>query len=82
MSAINKIKELRKTYEDTRPVNDFKELFLFVLKDKGFSEEDIKEAEGMIRDAWPDKEARQCWINWLEDYQENVMGLRKERKAA
>lgn len=83
MSAIDKIKEFKTSYQETRPASHFKELFLLVMKDKGFSEEDIKEAEQMIKTAWPDKDLRQCWINWLEDYRENVMGLRKdERKAA
>lgn len=64
---------------------NFRELFLFVLKDKGFSDDDIKEAEEMIRAAWPDKELRQCWIDWLEDYKNAIYGpvaMRKERKAA
>lgn len=64
---------------------NFRELFLFVLKDKGFSEDDIKEAEEMVRSAWPDKELRQCWIDWLEDYKTEIYGpvaMRKERKAA
>ena len=52
----------------------FADKALLVFHAKGFTDSDIEEAKKMIREAWSDKDLKECWINWINS--EYEMGWR------